>query len=366
MKKLILSAILGCAFCSLQAQISVISTDTIVEGNQTTIVRKFSNGVEQRIINGATEEQLAAQGIRVGTGLKAGETMPDFAFSDLNGKPVSLGSLRGKYVYIDVWATWCNPCKQEIPYLEKLQEALGNRMHFVSISMDRMREPWEKMAGELKGTQLWFGETGDFIDRFNIRFIPRFIILDPQGVVVNPQAFRPSNPDALEILQNLTSGAYTPEQQLEYTTKGLPPKDVRGQQSPSFDYPDARGNRVKLEDFRGKYVLIDIWATWCGPCMQEIPALGELEEKMHGRNLAIVSISVDEDREAWLRMLADKQMGGTQLHFDGDRSFMDTYRLNGIPRFILLDRQGRIIDDNMQIRPSNPAIYTLLESLEGL
>ena len=61
--------------------------------------------------------------------------------------------------------------------------------------------------------------------------------------------------------------------------------------APDFTYPDVTGKQVSLSDFRGKVVLIDVWATWCGPCNAEIPKLKELEKKLEGRNICFVSIS---------------------------------------------------------------------------
>ena len=67
--------------------------------------------------------------------------------------------------------------------------------------------------------------------------------------------------------------------------------------STTFDYVNFAGGKTKLEDLRGKYVYIDVWATWCGPCRGEIPFLAKVEEKYKGKNIAFVSISADEDKD---------------------------------------------------------------------
>lgn len=126
-----------------------------------------------------------------------------------------------------------------------------------------------------------------------------------------------------------------------------------GMPSPSFEYLDIDGKTVKLSDLRGKYVYIDVWATWCGPCRGELPHLKKLEEKYHGKDIHFVSISTDKDKKAWENMVRKDQMKGIQLHQGGDRSFSKAYIINGIPRFILIDREGKIISADMT-RPSNP------------
>ena len=72
-----------------------------------------------------------------------------------------------------------------------------------------------------------------------------------------------------------------------------------GDQAPTFKYLDINGKEVSLSDLKGKYVYIDIWATWCGPCTGELPHLKELEKKMHGKKIVFVSISCDKDKAAW-------------------------------------------------------------------
>ena len=140
---------------------------------------------------------------------------------------------------------------------------------------------------------------------------------------------------------------------------------AKGQPSPDFKYMDINGKEVSLADLAGKYVYIDVWATWCGPCRGELPHLKELENKYKGKNIHFVSISCDQDKAAWEKMVKDDKLEGIQLHTGGDRNFMEAYRINGIPRFILLDREGKIIDANMS-RPSDPQTVKTFNSLQGI
>lgn len=135
--------------------------------------------------------------------LRAGRPSPDFSFPDINGKEVSLSSLRGKYVYIDCWATWCVPCKGEIPHLKKLEETFhGMNIAFVSISCDRDKAKWEKFVKEqnLTGIQLWGDEDNEFLRKYRVQGIPRFIFIGPDGRIINPDMTRPSDPKTTEAL----------------------------------------------------------------------------------------------------------------------------------------------------------------------
>lgn len=135
---------------------------------------------------------------------------PDFSYTDVDGKTISLKNLRGKYVYIDVWATWCAPCKAEIPFLTKVENDYhGKNIHFVSLSVDRMNDKatWVKYVKDhqLQGIQLMADKdfSSDFVKKFNINSIPRFILIDPAGKIVSGDAKRPSDPELRKQLDSL-------------------------------------------------------------------------------------------------------------------------------------------------------------------
>lgn len=138
-----------------------------------------------------------------------------------------------------------------------------------------------------------------------------------------------------------------------------------GNPSPTFAYTDMDGKSVSLADLKGKFVYIDVWATWCGPCRGEIPALKKLEETYAGKDIHFLSLSCDKDKKAWENMVTKDDLKGIQLHMGGDRTFMDAYFINGIPRFILLDRDGNIVSANMS-RPSSPQTAVKFNQLLGL
>ena len=141
----------------------------------------------------------------------------------------------------------------------------------------------------------------------------------------------------------------------------------KGDASPSFNYPDKDGKNVALSDLKGKYVYIDVWATWCGPCKREIPFLKEMDEEYKGKNIAFVSLSIDkmEHKEKWLKMIKDENLKGIQILADKDwnSDFVTAYNITGIPRFILLDKEGNIVSSNAP-RPSDPNLKEVLNTLE--
>ena len=141
---------------------------------------------------------------------------------------------------------------------------------------------------------------------------------------------------------------------------------INGKPSPEFDYENYKGGKTKLADLKGKYVYIDLWATWCGPCRAEIPFLQKAEQKYHGKNIEFVSISIDKlkDHEKWKKFVADKNLGGVQLFADKDweSEFVVKYGVTGIPRFILIDPNGNVVSADAP-RPSSPELEAKLDTL---
>ena len=135
-----------------------------------------------------------------------GAPSPDFNSTDVDGKQYTLADFAGKYVYIDVWATWCGPCRKEVPYLAELEHKFnGEGIYFVGLSCDNSREAWEKAvrAGEVKGIQLYLEPGNTFMDDYSITGIPRFILLDKEGKILSAKATAPSDPKTEETIANL-------------------------------------------------------------------------------------------------------------------------------------------------------------------
>lgn len=119
----------------------------------------------------------------------------------------------------------------------------------------------------------------------------------------------------------------------------------KGAVAPVFKLPDTKGNPVQLSDFKGKVVYLDIWATWCGPCLKEMPYMERLKEKFRNKDVEMITISIDTKVDAWLAKVAAMKMGGIQL-IDSNGSenskIAKDYKIRGVPHFVLIDKKGRI------------------------
>lgn len=137
--------------------------------------------------------------------------------------------------------------------------------------------------------------------------------------------------------------------------------------APTFAFNSIEGEPIALEDLKGKYVYVDIWATWCGPCLVQIPAMKEMEEKYRDKDIEFVSISIDADnaKTKWENMIRDKEMSGIHLWSGRDPNFLRNYKIKTIPRFLLIGKDGELISDNAP-RPMNHQTRRLNSQLESL
>lgn len=137
----------------------------------------------------------------------------------------------------------------------------------------------------------------------------------------------------------------------------------KGNTSPDFSLQDIKGKTFSLSDFKGKVVYIDVWATWCGPCKAEMPFMKKIQEDLKGKNIAFIGICTWDKQESWKKYLEENKLQGTQLFApDKEIPFLKEYDIKGIPHFILLDKEGKIIEADAA-RPSDPQLKKLIESL---
>jgi peroxiredoxin len=134
-----------------------------------------------------------------------------------------------------------------------------------------------------------------------------------------------------------------------------------GQVAPDFTLPDPSGKMISLSSFRGKFVLVDFWASWCGPCRQENPNVVKAYQQYKGKNFTILGVSLDKTKDKWQEAI---KADGLAWNHVSDLKFWDSavvplYGLNAIPTNFLLDPQGKVIASNLR----GPALEAKLQEV---
>ncbi|MBR6130685.1 MAG: TlpA family protein disulfide reductase [Bacteroidales bacterium] len=137
-----------------------------------------------------------------------------------------------------------------------------------------------------------------------------------------------------------------------------------GALAPELAFPDPDGNIRKLSDLRGKVVLIDFWASWCGPCRRESPNVRNVYAKYHDKGFEVFSVSLDRDANNWKKAIKDDKL--VWPNHVSDLKYWSSeaaaiYGVRSIPSMFLLDREGRIVAKDLRGEALERAVKQLLE-----
>jgi thiol-disulfide isomerase/thioredoxin len=304
---------------------------------------------------------------------------------DIDGKPITAESLSGKVVIMDFWATWCGPCMASMPHMKELyakhHEADG--VEVIGMSRDRDEATLRKTKDEVGMPWLHvYDEDGSISKKFNVTGIPQIFIFSRTGEML--WAGHPMSMDEplAKVLADdgITSAAFakkddgerksvpmmgkTQAMKAAKTTDGEAPKMVAAAAikpmpapaqpqepripleigaKPEFTLSFVDGKQVTNEDLKGKIVVMDFWATWCGPCMAAMPHMVELQKEYGDKGIQIVGISLDKSMDTLKQTLADKPDMSWPQHYDPDRVITKQFGVSGIPTIYILSPEGEVL-----------------------
>ena len=134
-----------------------------------------------------------------------------------------------------------------------------------------------------------------------------------------------------------------------------------GQPAPDFTLSDPDGQSVSLSQFKGKVVLLDFWASWCGPCIGDLETLRKIKKKTATQPVVFLNVSLDANEGAWKKAIAKHQIQGVHVRSDG--AVTQAYNVSGIPRYYLVDPQGLIVEDRLRVGDIDEVVAKIEENL---
>jgi peroxiredoxin len=121
-------------------------------------------------------------------------------------------------------------------------------------------------------------------------------------------------------------------------------------EAPDFTLPDPNGKMISLKSFRGKYVLVDFWASWCGPCRQENPTVVAAFNRFKDKNFTVLGVSLDDNKAKWLKAIQDDKLTWTHVSDlkQWESIVVPMYQIQGIPFNVLVDPNGKVIASELR------------------
>lgn len=244
--------------------------------------------------------------------------------------------------------------QQKLVLSEKTyRDAQTKKVKYDTIGLGAWRAEMALLKIEKKKTE------ADFITQHPGYFMSLIALND----VIGPL---PSNvPELIKLFNKM-------DKNIQRTTTGVKTKATLdkfdlvsiGRTAPLFSAPDTSGKNISLMDFRGKYVLLDFWASWCGPCREENPTVVKAYQKFRTKNFEILSVSLDQagKHDAWVKAIHDD--GLTWQHVS-DLKFWNSevaqlYAVRSIPQNFLIDPKGKIIAVNLRGEELNKKLSELI------
>ncbi len=353
-------------------------------------------------------------------GTDIGNMAPDVEFFDAEGNAQHLSDFKNKWVFLDIWSSNCPPCLDEIPSIQEAYEKHKNdKFEVVGVNIDPSKTQWQGTVKRFGTTYKQFYSPGTFASpiarAFEVRAIPSTWMIDPAGRIVCKGVRGQAVEAALKLMASddyskidgfvaenrvwnnvtelyMTGGgqeaivgalaAYMtdyPEGMYSEMARGtlismgydetgakLTRAEI-GKPAPEISVIDKEGKKHSLKEFRGKWVLLKPWASWCPLCLQAIPAINELDKKYSEHGAMVLGVNMDEEKDVWLASLKKHKSTYTETWLADSLSrdkLTIQYGFNMLPITFLIDPDGKLVARELKEEDLDTALKTVTQGTD--
>lgn len=298
--------------------------------------------------NTPADDSPAAQGLQD----LRGKPAPTFTLKTPEGKTVSLADYKGKAVLLNFWATWCGPCKLEMPWLIELQKKYAAQGFTVlGISEDDGSPKLVADFASKMGINYPVLLSDDKLNKAygGVDYLPTSYYIGRDGKIAIETGGVISQAQIEQNIQKIlappgaasTQAAASPDPSTPSASDDAMPQ-MSGQLAPAFTLKTPDGKPLSLADYKGKAVLLNFWGTWCGPCKLELPWLMELQKKYAARGFTVLGVAENEDSPKNVSDFAAKMKVNYPLVM-GDDTMNKAYKCcDSVPTSYYIGRDGKV------------------------
>ena len=296
-----------------------------------------------------------------------GKPAPVFASTWIDGKDFNLEDHKGKVVVLDFWATWCNPCVLAMPaYLDAFSGFDKEDVMFLGVNQAEASE----VVGEFIEGRGWdldvIMDPNQAIARdYQVNGIPHTVIIDKEGNVqwVHVGFSSDAATHMQEAIEDLLAGR--PVRQQQSDDVAMHPSVGSEAALFSLDRLEEDSAPFVLEEYRGKVVVLDFWATWCGPCVRAMPQYAKIMDKLNPEKVVFIGVNESEKPDVISRFIEQKEWD-LDVVLDRDQAVAKKFGVEAIPHTVVIGPDGTIEWAHVGFHDSTPkALESALMELLG-
>jgi thiol-disulfide isomerase/thioredoxin len=295
-----------------------------------------------------------------------GEEAPVFATTWLNGKDFDLAEHKGKIVILDFWATWCGPCVLAMPeYLRTFEKFDKDQVVFIGVNQAESSDVVaEFIANEGWKLDVVMDPNQAIARQYQVSGIPHTVIVDKDGKMqwVHVGYSSEAATHMSDAIEDLLAGREVRQQKTDDVAMH---KSV-GQPASAFNLDTLDGKETfALDDHRGKVVVLDFWATWCGPCVRAMPQYAKIMEQFDEKDVIFIGVNEAEKPDVISQFL-DSHEWKLKVLLDRDQAVAKRFGVQAIPHTVIIGPDGKIEWAHVGFHDSTPkAFEKALQELIG-